>query len=69
MQEIVKTRGDDYRLYTPEKKKTVASAASLAVTVKSVLDTPILSEDGSLTEASAVLEGDLTRRIREEFGA
>ena len=67
MQEIINTRGNDYALYSPDEKKVVASAASLAVTIKSVLDTPILSEDGSLTDASAVLEGELTRSIKEKY--
>lgn len=69
MQEVVETEGTDYAQYTPESKKIVASAAALAATVKSVLDTPILSEDGSLTDASAVLEGNLTRSMKEKQAA
>ena len=37
---------------TPESKKAIASCASVAVSVKSVLDTPLLTDDGLLTEES-----------------
>ncbi len=53
MEEIVATEGDDYKLYTPDSKKLIASCASTAVSVKTVLDTPILTEDGLVTEKSA----------------
>lgn len=52
MEKIVETEGTDYSLYSQESKKTIAAAATTAVSIKSVLDTPILSEDGSLTEIS-----------------
>ncbi len=52
MEDIIRQEGYDYATYTPEAKRTVAAATSLAVTIKSVLDTPILTEDGSLTEES-----------------
>ncbi len=53
MEEIVAKEGDDYRLYTLDSKKLIASCASTAVSVKTVLDTPILTEDGLVTEKSA----------------
>ena len=52
MEEIVKNEGDDYRLYSPESKKAIVSCASMAVTIKTVLDTPILTDDGLLTGES-----------------
>ena len=52
MEEIVEKEGDDYRKYSIESKKTIASCASVAVSVKSVLDTPLLTDDGLLTEES-----------------
>ena len=52
LQDIVKNEGVDYRAYTTESKKAVAMAASSAISIKSILDTPILSEDGSLTVES-----------------
>ena len=52
LEDIVKEEGDDYRKYKPESKKAVASCASIAVAIKSVLDTPLLTEEGSLTKES-----------------
>ena len=53
--EIVENEGVDYRAYTLESKKAIAAAASMAVSVKAVLDTPLLADDGSLTDASEEL--------------
>ncbi len=53
MEDIVKTEGFDYRSYSKESKKAIGSVASTACSIKAVLDTPILNEDGSLTEQSA----------------
>lgn len=52
MEDIVKSEGFDYRNYSKESKKAIASCASIAVSIKTVLDTPILTDDGLLTEAS-----------------
>ena len=52
MEDIVASEGEDYRNYSVESRKVVASCASVAVSVKSVLDTPLLTDDGLLTEES-----------------
>ncbi|MCB6994299.1 hypothetical protein LI177_12495 [bacterium 210820-DFI.6.37] len=52
MEDIFATEGDDYRQYSVESKKVIASCASIAVSIKNVLDTPILTDDGLLTHAS-----------------
>ena len=52
MEDILISEGDDYRQYSPESKKTVAACASIAVTIKSVLDTPLLTDEGLLTPDS-----------------
>lgn len=52
LEEAFEREGDDYRRYSVDAKKTVASCASLAVTIKSVLDTPLLTKDGLLTDES-----------------
>lgn len=63
MEDIVAVEGEDYRSYAPDSKKVVASCASIAVSVKAVLDTPLLTDDGLLTEqsegAAASIEGFL----------
>ena len=52
MGDIVEIEGDDYSQYSAKSKAVVASCASLAVSIKSVLDTPLLTDDGLLTDAS-----------------
>ncbi len=52
LEDVFEREGDDYRQYDVEAKRTVASCASLAVTIKSVLDTPLLTEEGLLTDES-----------------
>ena len=52
IEDIFQTEGDDYRQYSAESRKVLASCASIAVSMKSVLDTPILTDDGLLTDES-----------------
>ena len=52
MEDVVANEGEDYRAYSADSKKAIASCASVAVSVKSVLDTPLLTDDGLLTEES-----------------
>ncbi|MBR2571832.1 MAG: hypothetical protein IKE30_06850 [Clostridia bacterium] len=52
MEDIIQSEGDDYRQYSAESKKAIASCVSIAVSIKSVLDTPILTDDGLLTPES-----------------
>lgn len=64
MEDILKTEDVDYSSYSTESKKTIARAASIAVTIKTVLDTPILSEDGSLTDESNVVSSEVENNIK-----
>lgn len=52
MEDIFAAEGDDYGIYSLDSRKVIASCASIAVSVKSVLDTPLLTDDGLLTEES-----------------
>ena len=52
MEDICKAEGDDYKLYSANSKKVIASCASIAVTVKTLLDTSLLADDGLLTNES-----------------
>lgn len=63
MQDIVATEGVDYRAYKPESKKCIAAAASTACTIKAVLDTPILTQEGELTEASEKIVEEIGEKI------
>ena len=52
MEDVVREEGTDYRMYRPESKKKIAIAASTAKSIKAVLDTSILTEEGGLTGES-----------------
>lgn len=55
LNEIIEIRGTDYSTYTEDEKNVVAGCLALAKTIKTVLDTPILTEDGNLTDESATI--------------
>ncbi len=65
MQTVIATEGTDYSKYSVQSKKLIASAASVAVSVKAVLDTPLLSESGELTESSETVSSQTTDRIKQ----
>ena len=52
MEAVVKEKGTDYRDYGEEERKTIAMALATAGAVKAVLDTPILTKEGAVTEES-----------------
>ena len=55
MQDIVENEGYDYRMYQQESKNIIIMAYTTLCSVRAVLDTPLLMEDGSLSEKSAKL--------------
>ena len=68
MEDIIKADGDDYRSYSEESKKVIASCAGIAVTIKSVLDTPLLTDDGLLTGESETAVSFAQSRIEQFNG-
>lgn len=66
MEEIIDTEGTDYATFSLESKKTIAAAASTAVTIKSILDTPILTEAGFVTDESESMVKNIVERLRRE---
>ena len=74
MEKIIETSGSDYTKYTPDQKKTIAGAMALAGAIKAVLDTPLLTEDGSLTPESETIESSIQsvftdRQLPEHYNA
>lgn len=54
---VIQTCGTDFSKYSEDEKAVIAANLSLAKAIKAVLDTPILTENGSLTdESSAVIK-------------
>ena len=56
---IITEKGDDWNNFCDENKKSVAAAAAIAKAIKTVIDTPILTEDGKLTDKSAQIAGEI----------
>lgn len=52
---IIAAQGEDYAQFDQEAKQSVAACVSLAMSIKSVLDTPILDDSGALTDESGAL--------------
>ena len=65
MEDILKNEGEDYHMYSTESKKVIASCASFAVTIKMLLDTPILTEEGYLTEESSEAVEKVVGKLEE----
>ena len=55
MKQIINDEGTDYSQYTNDSKKSIAALVSTVATIKSILDTPILKEDGGVTTESEEL--------------
>lgn len=68
MNQIIEKEGGDYSQHTLESKQIVAAAASTAISVKTVLDTPILSDDGSLTEESETVSATMINTLKDKEG-
>ena len=65
MEEVVANEGTNYAAYKPESKRIIASVASIAVSIKAILDTPILTADGTLTNESKTVEDKITLRLTD----
>ncbi len=63
MERIIREEGVDYSRYKPDSKSAIARAASVAVTVKSILDTPLLTASGELTEESRTIASQVEKRL------
>lgn len=55
LEEVVNEFGSDYSSYSEDAKKVVASNIKLTQTIKAILDTPILTDNGSISEESTRL--------------
>ncbi|ASJ22269.1 hypothetical protein [Brachyspira hampsonii] len=55
LEEVINQQGTNYSSYSEEAKKVVASNIKLTQTIKAILDTPILTDNGSISEESTKL--------------
>lgn len=65
--QIIQKSGTDFCRYSDEEKAAVAANLSLAKAIKAVLDTPILTEDGLLTEESNAIIAPV-QNVIESYG-
>jgi len=63
MEAIVEKEGVDYTKYSAESRKVIASAAATAISIKAVLDTPILTAEGAVTDESETVATKLIEHI------
>ena len=59
MKQAIEEHDGDYRCFSPDQQKAVAATRSIAGAIKSVLDTPILNNDGSLSAESEKVATDI----------
>lgn len=52
MKNVIEENGTDWNVYSVEQKKCIGEAAMVAKTLKAIMDTPLLHEDGTLNESS-----------------
>lgn len=62
MTKIIRDKGTDFRTYSENEKKTIAEAMSTAKAIKTIIDTPILNDEGNL----AVESEKIIDRIKEK---
>ncbi len=61
--QIIQTSGTDFSQYSKDEKAVVAANLSLVKAIKAVLDTPILTEDGNLTNESQAIVAPVQKVI------
>lgn len=66
MSSVMEKSGTDFSSYSADEKHTIAAAASMAGTVKAILDTPILTEDGKLTAESEKIANEVNNALAIE---
>lgn len=65
MTQIISTRGTDFRTYHDEEKKVVAEAMAMAGAIKTILDTPILDDEGNLTTESEKMVKMMRKKVEK----
>lgn len=62
----IKEHNGNYMEFSLDQKHTVAATFSIASAIKAVLDTPILSKEGKLTQASEQLIPQINEQIKKQ---
>jgi len=67
MEKAIKTHGNDFQTFTVNEKKAVCAAATIAGTIKKVVDTPILTKDGKLTVKSGNVVKEISAKVEKQL--
>lgn len=60
IKKIIDERGTNFSAYSKNEKLVVSMAASIATSIREVIDTSILDEDGNLTEKSEKVQNNIS---------
>lgn len=63
MENIIASKGEDFSKFDENDQETIAKAVSLVKSVKTVLDTPIIDDNGGVTEQSLLVAQDINTNI------
>ena len=63
MENIIATKGGDFLKFDENEQETIAKAVSLVKSVKTILDTPIIDDNGGVTEQSLLVAQDINTNI------
>ena len=63
MENIIATKGGDFSKFDENEQETIAKAVSLVKSVKTILDTPIIDDNGGVTEQSLLVAQDINTNI------
>lgn len=66
LDDIIRTQGTDFRSYSPNSKKTLSGICATVQSIKSVIDTPILTEDGKLTPEAEKLADNMQAELERK---
>lgn len=66
LQHVIEKEGTDFSKYSRESRATIAASYSIAKSVKAILDTPILNDDGSLTDESEKAAKEMMAKLNRE---
>ena len=63
MENIIATKGRDFSKFDENEQETIAKAVSLVKSVKTILDTPIIDDNGGVTEQSLLIVQSINAEI------
>ena len=63
MENIIATKGGDFSKFDENEQETIAKAVSLVKSVKTILDTPIIDDNGGVAEQSLLIVQNINAEI------